>query len=59
MTSKKLYLTDGVYAQKGAYLGEVVLTTENGMEVTNRIVLEPAALQLLTGWHERWVEEGA
>lgn len=36
---KKVYLGDGVYAE---YDGQdLILTTENGVSVTNRIVLDP------------------
>ena len=39
----KRYLGDGVYAQIEDY-GVLILTTEDGVRVTNRIVLEPAVL---------------
>lgn len=35
----KQYLGDGAYVEYDGY--SLVLTTENGIEVTNRIVLEP------------------
>jgi hypothetical protein len=35
----KLYLGDGVYLEFDGYA--LVLTTEDGINVTNRIVLEP------------------
>ena len=35
----KRYLGDSVYAQFNGY--EIILTTENGISVTNTIVLEP------------------
>ena len=38
----KEYLGDGVYAEVEE--GQLVLTTENGYETTNRIVLEPEVL---------------
>jgi len=38
----KTYIGDGVYAEFDGY--GVVLTTENGIEETNRIVLEPEIL---------------
>lgn len=41
MTSKT-YLGDGVYAEMAG--DHVVLTTEDGIEVTNRIYLEPEVL---------------
>lgn len=48
--SKKIYLGDGAYAEvtlwaNGAF--DLVLTTENGIETTNRIVLEPEVLKAL------------
>ena len=42
---KKTYLGDGVYAEFDGY--QIVLTTENGIDVTNRICLEPAVLAAL------------
>lgn len=45
----KLYLGDGVYAEFDGYA--IVLTTENGIATTNRIVLEPEVFRLF----ERWV----
>jgi hypothetical protein len=44
----KVYLGDGVYAEFDR--GEIVLTTENGIEVTNRIVLEPEVLAMFGLW---------
>ena len=44
-TGEKRYLGDGVYAiMDGA---DLVLTTENGVEATNRIVLEPEVFAAL------------
>lgn len=48
---KKEYIGDGVYAE--ASYGDLWLTTENGMEVTNSICLEPAVLAALLGFIER------
>jgi hypothetical protein len=39
------YLGDGVYAAFDGY--NITLTTENGLEVTNTIVLEPDVLSAL------------
>lgn len=39
----KLYLGDGVYAEVNQF-GELVLTTEDGDRVTNRVILEPKVL---------------
>ena len=36
---RKIYLGDGVYCEYDDY--NLILTTENGIEVTNTIVLEP------------------
>lgn len=47
----KRYVGDGVYADFDGYA--IVLTTENGIEVTNRIVLESAvwtALKEYASW---------
>jgi hypothetical protein len=41
----KTYLGDGVYAMFDGY--DITLTTENGLEVTNTIVLEPEVLSAL------------
>jgi hypothetical protein len=50
----KSYIGDGVYAElDGAIPNTVVLTTENGIEVTNRIVLEPEVLDALYQWLDR------
>lgn len=48
----KEYIGDGVYAEFDKY-NSVVLTTENGIEVTNRIVLEPEVLAALLNWLQR------
>lgn len=43
--SKKAYLGDGAYVSYNGYA--FVLTTENGLRETNRVVLEPDMLKLL------------
>lgn len=40
MDGKKMYLGDGVYAEELSS-GVVLLTTEDGVSVTNNIYLEP------------------
>ena len=50
----KKYLGDAVYADFDGY--NVVLTTENGIEQTNVIVLEPSVISRLKEYFER-VEE--
>lgn len=46
----KSYIGDGVYVEFDGY--GIVLTTENGIEVTNRIVLEPEVYTALTTFVE-------
>ncbi len=48
----KRHLGDGVYANLDFH-GRTVLTTENGLEVTNIVVLEPEVWRAL----EKWIEE--
>lgn len=48
--TKKAYLGDGAYVQHGSYQGEVVLTTENGISVQNRVVLSGLELVSLLSW---------
>lgn len=47
----KIYLGDGVYAEDNGY--EIVLTTENGISIQNRIVLEPAVMAALHRFYTR------
>lgn len=46
----KGYIGDGVYAEIGQ--GELILTTENGVSETNRIVLDSPTLNSLLMWLE-------
>ena len=48
----KAYLGDGAYVQQGRYRGEVILTTENGISVQNRVVLGPEEIRALGRWLE-------
>ena len=50
----KVYLGDAVYAMWDGYA--VVLTTEDGVSVTNRIVLDSQVLQALTTYVQRLKE---
>ena len=45
---KKVYLGDGAYAEYDGY--GVRLTTENGVETTNSIYLEPEVYAALTAF---------
>lgn len=47
----KTYLGDGVYAD--IVQGMIVLTTENGVDVSNTIFLEPEVYAALQEWVQR------
>jgi hypothetical protein len=47
----KAYLGDGVYAEFDGFA--VTLTAENGIEVSNRIVLEPEVIAALNRFDQR------
>ncbi len=49
---QKAYLGDGVYVD--TEYEDVVLTTENGVEATNRIVLEWPVYDALVAYVNRW-----
>lgn len=51
--SHRQYIGDAVYAEVDDMSGGLVLTTEDGIEVTNRIVLEPEVLETLEGYLRR------
>lgn len=53
----KCYLGDGVYAAFDAQTLNVILTTENGIQTTNRIVLEPEVLDALGNVTRAWIYE--
>lgn len=55
MEGYKEYLGDGVYVSFDGY--GVVLTTENGLGATNRIVLEPEVMLALADWSDRLKQE--
>lgn len=46
----KRYIGDGVYAEFDGY--SIVLTTENGVSVSNRIVLEPEVMHAFRAFLE-------
>lgn len=48
--TKKSYLGDGAYVQLGSFATEVVLTTEDGISVQNRVVLGPHEINALLEW---------
>lgn len=51
----KTYLGDGVYAEMEGT--DLILTTSNGMKVTNRIILEPDVLDRLNQYLHMWFLE--
>ncbi len=51
-SSYKEYIGDAIYADC-FFVGEIILTTEDGVSVTNRIVLGPAEWQALQGYVKR------
>jgi len=48
-----LYLGDAVYVAVGAYLGEVILFTADGIQVRSRITLDPNVARSLVNWLEK------
>lgn len=57
MVSRKQYLGDAVYAEFDDQTLNVTLTTENGIEATNTIVLEPEVLDALGKVTQAWIYE--
>jgi len=53
----KEYLGDAVYARPGDYARQICLTTENGIETTNTIYLDPEVTEALVGYWERMKAE--
>lgn len=57
MTNKpKIYLGDGVYAQRD--MGQLILTAENGISITNIVVLEPEVWAALLEYMKDTKDEG-
>lgn len=52
MSTNKDYLGDSVYADISEY-GELVLTTENGVEASNKIIMEPEVLNNMFRYLQR------
>lgn len=48
----KEYLGDAVYIEVNRF-GDIILTTEDGVNVTNRIVLEPTVLEAFENYLRR------
>ena len=53
--TEKTYLGDAVYAAFDGY--HVVLTTENGISISNTIFLEPAVMDALDTYNKRLRDE--
>ena len=56
MTAKKRYIGDGVYAD--VENGQLILTTENGISVTNLIFIEPEVWSALLEFVESLKTKG-
>ena len=46
----KAYLGDGVYIQEGAWGGQLLLTTEDGINVQNRVFMEKGEVLAMVKW---------
>lgn len=57
MSSNKSYLGDSVYIDINEY-GQIELTTEDGISISNNIILELEVLDLLNKWVDKMVKEG-
>lgn len=57
MSKHKDYLGDGCYADFDGF--GIILTTENGIETTNQIYLEPEVLAALNRYNERMREKAS
>ena len=55
MSGKKAYIGDGAFVEFDGFA--VVLSTEDGEQTTNRIVLEPDTLNALLEWLQAMAEE--
>ncbi len=53
----KIYLGDSAYAEITGY-GEIFLTTENGISVQNRVVMDFKMLGVLNSFVESWQRIG-
>lgn len=56
MSTRKEYLGDGVYVDFDGYMLD--LTVENGISVTNRILLEPSVYHALVSYVQRLQKPG-
>lgn len=52
MTDRKTYLGDGAYAEMNRF-GELILTTEDGLSIQNRVVLGYTEYSALLAFVER------
>lgn len=54
---EKEYVGDGVYINVGDFHGQIVLTTENGICVENRIFLELEMIETISSYAARSMKE--
>jgi len=52
----KTHLGDGAYISPGRFLGEIILTTEDGITAQNTIYLGPGEIGSLLAWIEKHAE---
>ena len=52
---KKTYIGDGIYMSISS-VGEVLLTTENGVETTNSIILESDIMDSVISFYNQYKE---
>lgn len=57
MLLDKRYLGDGVYVQSAGYGTAIIVTTENGVSVTNSIVLDERILRALNTYVNQYEEQ--
>ena len=49
----KVYLGDSVYAETGSFVGEIILTTDNGEGPSNTICMEPQVIEAFQQFAKR------
>lgn len=54
---KKEYVGDGVYVEVGNFIGQIVVTTEDGISVQNTIYLESSMVDFLVNYLKRSMKE--
>lgn len=55
---EKDYMGDGVYIEQEDLDGSIVLTTENGIDITNSIYIEPQVWDAIKRYMQRVEDDG-